>query len=142
MDQSSVTININIGGVYTGSNVLFENQRDCYGQYCTVPEPHLYNEEESDQYQYPQTWSRDLNGMEANITTSIINGYLSVPHKLGYAIIHVGQHWHSTDVLESGERGNLVIWARSSRYLRSPAENYAADCDKDCFATNEYDLDL
>jgi hypothetical protein len=53
----------------------------------------------------------------------------------GHALIHVGQHWHSTRQLTHGERHNLVLWARSESFLSSSAEEYA----KKCHLMDEYE---
>lgn len=40
------------------------------------------------------------------------------------AVIHVGQQWHSTDMIQSGERVNLILWFRSD-YCRNSITEYA-----------------
>ena len=42
-------------------------------------------------------------------------------HKKGRAILHLGRHRHGADNIESGERINLIIWARSSAYRGAAA---------------------
>jgi hypothetical protein len=49
-------------------------------------------------------------------------------HKPGVAIIHIGQHWHGARRIQSGERYNVVLWSRSTRYHQSPLEQYVAEC--------------
>ena len=40
-------------------------------------------------------------------------------HRLGRAVMHAGLHRHGADDLESGERLNLIVWCRSSRFRQS-----------------------
>ena len=46
------------------------------------------------------------------------------------ALIHPGQTWHSAEALESGERFNLIIWARSFASLASPTELWHCRCNE------------
>lgn len=39
-----------------------------------------------------------------------------VSHAKGRAILHLGRHRHGADNIESGERMNLIMWARNSAY--------------------------
>ncbi|GMH40017.1 hypothetical protein BSKO_07921 [Bryopsis sp. KO-2023] len=40
------------------------------------------------------------------------------PHRKGIAVVHAGRHRHGALNLEAGERMNLVMWGRSSRFRR------------------------
>jgi len=42
-------------------------------------------------------------------------------HVRGRAILHLGRHRHGADDIESGERINLIVWARSSAYRGAAA---------------------
>lgn len=46
---------------------------------------------------------------------------VTINHKVGRALIHLGHHRHSAQHITSGERHNLIIWCKSSkiRTLRS-----------------------
>ena len=39
-------------------------------------------------------------------------------HKLGKAVLHVGNHVHGANKIEGGERDNLIIWCRDSTIRR------------------------
>jgi hypothetical protein len=41
-----------------------------------------------------------------------------VEHKVGQACLHVGRHRHAATGIDSGERFNLIVWARSSKFRR------------------------
>ncbi len=47
----------------------------------------------------------------------------------GNAIIHVGQHWHGAKALTSGERHNVIVWARATAAKASPTERFAQSCE-------------
>ena len=47
------------------------------------------------------------------------------------ALLHVGQTWHSAEALTSGERYNLIIWARSFSSKQSPTERFVCKCADD-----------
>eukprot|EP00039_Didymoeca_costata_P033285 m.41655 g.41655 ORF g.41655 m.41655 type:complete len:467 (+) comp9795_c0_seq1:84-1484(+) len=51
-----------------------------------------------------------------------------VTHRPGYGLFHVGQHWHGSNTLTSGQRENLVFWGRSSQFQSSAAELYVDSC--------------
>ena len=38
---------------------------------------------------------------------------LQLQHSLGRAVLHLGRHRHGADDIASGERVNLIVWARS-----------------------------
>ena len=40
--------------------------------------------------------------------------YTEVSHRVGYGILHRGQHMHGAMPISYGERKNLIIWMRSS----------------------------
>ena len=89
MDQSEVTLNVNLGRTFTGGALLFHGMRD-----------HPSERQEN----------------------------VSVPHALGTAVLHVGQHWHGAAPLQSGERYNWIIWCRSTEFHASPAEQFLSRC--------------
>lgn len=43
---------------------------------------------------------------------------VSVQHKIGQACLHVGRHRHAATAIDSGERYNLILWGRSSKFRR------------------------
>lgn len=45
----------------------------------------------------------------------------SVIHRRGVALLHAGKRRHGAAPILEGERVNLIVWARSSRYRRSEA---------------------
>ena len=45
-------------------------------------------------------------------------------HSPGTALIHIGQHWHGANKIISGERYNLILWMRSSKYHQSFEEQF------------------
>mmetsp|Transcript_15584 Transcript_15584/g.45007 ORF Transcript_15584/g.45007 Transcript_15584/m.45007 type:complete len:489 (-) Transcript_15584:12-1478(-) len=44
-----------------------------------------------------------------------------ISHSKGRAILHLGRHRHGADDIESGERINLIMWARNSAYRGAAA---------------------
>ena len=44
-----------------------------------------------------------------------------VSHEKGRAILHLGRHRHGADDIDSGERINLILWARNSAYRGAAA---------------------
>lgn len=54
---------------------------------------------------------------------------IEVAHKVGSALFHVGQHWHGSTSLQSGERHNVVMWFRSSKMRQSAAESFFHQCE-------------
>lgn len=50
-------------------------------------------------------------------------------HRPGVGVIHVGQQYHGVNRLISGERHNMVVWGKSSKYRSSAAEVYAGKCE-------------
>ncbi|KAH8070426.1 procollagen-lysine 5-dioxygenase [Aureococcus anophagefferens] len=40
----------------------------------------------------------------------------ALDHRVGTAVLHLGRHRHGVARLASGERANLVLWARSSAF--------------------------
>jgi hypothetical protein len=53
----------------------------------------------------------------------------------GNAIIHVGQHWHGAHAITSGERHNVILWARASAARESPTERFAKKCQRQLLRT-------
>ncbi|GMH91664.1 hypothetical protein TrST_g13831 [Triparma strigata] len=46
---------------------------------------------------------------------------LQLQHSLGRAVLHLGRHRHGADDIASGERVNLIVWARSSAFRAAAA---------------------
>ncbi|KAJ1463252.1 hypothetical protein M885DRAFT_475339 [Pelagophyceae sp. CCMP2097] len=44
-----------------------------------------------------------------------------VQHKPGRALVHLGRHRHGADDIQTGERFNLIVWARSSAFRGAAA---------------------
>ena len=107
MDQSSDTFNVNLGGDFDNGRVVFAQQRD-------RPQPSLLNE------------TRINQSITASSQDSRNIFYAS--HQVGYALVHVGQHWHSAEAISRGERHNLIVWARSKQSTSSPAQTWALAC--------------
>lgn len=54
-----------------------------------------------------------------NSTTQPLPGErVLIEHKLGQAVLHVGRHRHSATAITSGQRYNLILWCRSSKFRR------------------------
>jgi len=47
-------------------------------------------------------------------------------HRVGTAVLHLGRHRHGVARLVSGERANLVLWARSSAFRSAAAFGHVA----------------
>ena len=47
-------------------------------------------------------------------------------HKLGQAVLHLGRHRHGADDISSGERLNLIVWARNTAFRGAAAFGYVA----------------
>jgi hypothetical protein len=43
---------------------------------------------------------------------------VQIEHKIGQACLHVGRHRHAAKNIDSGERYNLILWCRSSKFRR------------------------
>lgn len=41
---------------------------------------------------------------------------VEVSHTLGRGLLHLGEHRHGAKAIRAGERFNLILWCRSSRY--------------------------
>jgi hypothetical protein len=52
----------------------------------------------------------------------------SYQHRLGHAVIHLGQQRHGAENITSGERHNLIVWCRNDSYRLS--ESYRANMRK------------
>jgi hypothetical protein len=61
-------------------------------------------------------------------SNSLQNEHIEVEQKPGMSLLHVGQHWHESTSLESGERYNLIFWFRSRKSLQSPYEKFREKC--------------
>jgi hypothetical protein len=42
-------------------------------------------------------------------------------HTIGTGVLHLGRHRHGADEITSGERCNLIVWARSSAFRAAAA---------------------
>ena len=62
-----------------------------------------------------------FNGVRDDINT--MNENISISLSTNEAIIHSGQHWHSTEDIENGERINLILWFRSPFCRNSISES-------------------
>jgi hypothetical protein len=109
LDQSAVTFNVNLGGDFDGGRVAFADQRD-----------------------RPRAFADDKNNGAAAageaaqpLPEEIV--YKASP-RVGYALVHAGQHWHRAEAISRGERHNLILWARSRQAGSSPAQTWAAAC--------------
>jgi hypothetical protein len=52
-------------------------------------------------------------------TTHALEGEMVlVEHKVGKACLHIGRHRHMATSIASGERYNLILWCRSSKFRR------------------------
>ena len=87
-DDSEVTVNINLGKIFTGGDLIFKGLRN------TSQKNHQINKTNI--------------GISTNDTV--------IHPELGKAIIHLGQHIHAVTPVETGERYNLILWSRSSTY--------------------------
>ena len=45
----------------------------------------------------------------------------TVEHTIGTAVLHLGRQRHGADEIQSGERVNLIVWARSSAFRAAAA---------------------
>jgi len=52
-------------------------------------------------------------------TSTKSNEYFNYYHSPGKAIFHVGSHRHGANEITSGERYNLILWCRSSKFRKS-----------------------
>jgi hypothetical protein len=50
-----------------------------------------------------------------------------VAHHVGRAILHRGRHRHGANPIADGQRQNLILWCRSSKFARSYDESYCPD---------------
>ena len=57
---------------------------------------------------------------------------LGEPHSFqnapGLALVHAGQLWHGAKEILTGDRHNLVIWLRSTKYNESLFEQFVESC--------------
>merc|ERR1719499_1385443 len=68
-----------------------------------------------------------FNGVQHD-QASLDNEWVEIEQKRGMSLLHVGQHWHESTPLTSGERYNLIFWFRSSKALQSPYEKFREQC--------------
>jgi hypothetical protein len=101
MDESEITINVNLGREFEGGEVYFNELRD---------------------YQ-PSTSSAGIAGQSSR-TNELNYTFPSV----GTAIVHAGQHFHGAHPLRGGERVNLIMWLTSSEHRAGAPEVFIAQC--------------
>merc|ERR1712118_211736 len=98
-DDSDLTLNLCLGRRFQGADVYF-HEAPQRGSCCACSrEP----EEVDEEYAYPHPASCRYCTFR----------YQHVP---GTAIFHMGRHVHGVSRLESGERANLIVWARYRPY--------------------------
>jgi len=83
VDSSDVTLNVCLGGDFTGGGVYFHSRRDDNDDPMTTPHP-------------------------ADCKYCLATH----PHEPGMAIIHLGNHIHGAHNIDAGERTNLILWCR------------------------------
>ncbi|CAE7225894.1 CP2 [Symbiodinium sp. CCMP2592] len=91
VDSSEVTLNICLGGDFRGGGVYFHGLDTQEGPSDPMTSPH------------PSDCTRCA---------------VTHEHRVGTAIIHLGNHIHGAHSIEDGSRTNLILWCRSS-----PAKN-------------------
>jgi hypothetical protein len=69
-----------------------------------------------------------FNGARDNANERASTVEAEVAHRVGHALIHVGQHWHGARHTRGGERYNVVLWSRSHAALQSPYERFEEEC--------------
>jgi hypothetical protein len=42
--------------------------------------------------------------------------YTRYPHRLGWAVLHLGAQWHRAMPIQRGRRTNIIMWLRSTEY--------------------------
>jgi uncharacterized membrane protein YgcG len=47
-------------------------------------------------------------------------------HQLGQAVLHLGRHRHGADDISTGERLNLIVWARNTAFRAAAAFGHVA----------------
>lgn len=62
-------------------------------------------------------------------TPTLQGEYFEINHRVGRAMLNRGQHRHGADDITSGERYNLILWCKSSKYRRQ--SNYGG-CTEWC----------
>ena len=63
-------------------------------------------------------------------TSSLQNVHLEIMHKIGRAILIQGQQMHGANDITSGERYNLIMWCKSSKFRQE--HNVHAGCSDGC----------
>jgi len=61
---------------------------------------------------------------------SLQNGHIEIMHKIGRAILIQGQQMHGANDITSGERYNLIMWCKSSKYRKE--HNVYGGCSDEC----------
>jgi len=82
VDESEVTLNVNLGKEFVGGDLYFGGIR------CSTHQN----------------------------TLTLKNEDFHVGHSIGNAILHLGKHRHAAEKILSGERYNLILWCRSSKF--------------------------
>ena len=71
---------------------------------------------------------QNVNGRQGEGTSPPHQQHLE--HVPGRAFLNLCQHYHGTNALVSGERHAVVIRGLSSRFRRSPGEEWSAHCPR------------
>ncbi len=71
-------------------------------------------------------------------TLSLQNDHIEIVHKIGRAILIQGQQMHGANDITSGERYNLIMWCKSSKY-RQENNIYGGCSDCDNWRTQKID---
>lgn len=88
VDSSEVTLNVCLGGDFRGGGVYFHSLDTQEGPSDPMTSPH------------PSDCTRCA---------------VTHEHRVGTAIIHLGNHIHGAHSIEDGSRTNLILWCRSSK---------------------------
>jgi hypothetical protein len=107
MDQSELTLNVNLNAQYSGGGVLFGDVRD--GDHRAAKVLHTFVDNGSS--------DSGVDLASSSYAHRSVSG-------AGRALLHRGQHWHEATPIESGTRVNLIIWLRASAAHASPSELY------------------
>jgi len=75
------------------------------------------------EFQGGTVYFKGMRGHESEKTENV-----EVQHNVGRAILHVGQHYHGANNIESGHRFNLILWLRSKLFWNSMTERFLEKC--------------
>ena len=132
MDESVVTVNVNLGKEFQGGDVVFHGVRSTPSERkerVAVKQKRGRGGENK--------WEKEGEGEEEEGEGEGGEGEGERDGEEGErkngrdAILHVGQTWHSADRILSGERDNLIVWWRSFASLQSPAEKFVCECSSE-----------